>query len=125
MRLSVFFDRLPIYLDVHSRERGGLRMDWISDRNQNRWLLIISTTVQDNGPFCSHSYLQFEIRGLLYKNTAYHVENMGIAILCLNFSVSMQMRACAWFTTTFKKGIHVPGSRDRTRVVVFADPVLG
>lgn len=70
----------------------------------------------------------------LYKNTVDHVENMGAAILCFNFSVRMWMQSLCLvhnhffffsLSLSFKKGRHFPGSRDRTLDVVFTDPVQG
>lgn len=106
MRLSVSFDSLPIYLDEHLGKGEAYRWTQeILDRNQNRCLLIISTTVQDNGPFCHIVNLQVEIRGCCIR--LQHIENMGTAMSCFNFSVRMRRRVCAWFTTTFLKKAYI------------------
>lgn len=115
---------LAICLDVRSgRWEDGLRRSWI--QTNNRWWLIISTTVQDNAPFVTQTSVVWS-KGLLSKNTVLSCRKHGHDFVTFKFfSVRMRIRVCAWFTTSFKKRHTFPKIPGSFYVVVFTDPVLG
>lgn len=105
------------------REHGGTgrRQDKLG-RFLERHQLIISTTVQDNGPTLSHASLEFEIRGCSrsFSRRKRGHRNLMFGILVFGCGV------CAWFTTTLlEKAYTFPRTLGSYSVVVFTDPVQG
>lgn len=92
---------LLLILKKNGRNSGGTRVLDL-DLTRRKFIIIICTNVQDQ-VFLSHSHLPFLLceNSLVEKRAGW---GGGWAMMCfLCFSVSLRIRVCAWFTTTFYK----------------------